>query len=195
MSILNILNYSNIQIRRKMPSRLYSNTISTEHYHELSDEERNKVLAVTETLTWPHKKLIDNNKWLQSAQSATSLLPRTILSVLRRFRNDPGADGILILRNLPVFGKKSLPPTPCMLNSVEQEASVSAAVITSVMLQLGEVIAFRNEKNGALVQNVVPVPGSETSQSNAGSVLLEFHIENAFHDNRPDYIGSTRLTF
>lgn len=158
-------------------------------YHELTDKEKIKILQVAEHLAGPEKKLIDTSKWLTSAHAATSLLPRAILSVLRQFRNDPGADGVLLLRNLPVVGENPLPPTPCIPNSVELVASVPASVITSVMLQLGEIIAFKNEKSGALVQNVVPVPGKETSQSNAGSVLLEFHVENAFHDNRPDYIG------
>lgn len=162
---------------------------SPEFYHELTNEERQQVFAMTERLTGPGNRLIDTSKWLKSAHATTSLLPRTLLSVLRCFRNDPGVEGVLLLRNLPVIGNHPLPPTPCIPNSVELVASVPSAVITSVMLQLGEVIAFHNEKNGALVQNVVPVPGKETSQSNAGSVLLEFHIENAFHDNRPDFIG------
>ena len=55
--------------------------------------------------------------------------------------------------------------------------------------QLGEVIAYRDEKQGALVQNVVPVATLAKSQSNGGSVPLELHTENAFHPNRPDYIG------
>jgi L-asparagine oxygenase len=62
-------------------------------------------------------------------------------------------------------------------------------VIGLVSMQLGEVIAYRNEKSGALVQNVVPVPGQETQQSNAGSAPLEMHVENAFHPRRPDYVG------
>jgi L-asparagine oxygenase len=58
-----------------------------------------------------------------------------------------------------------------------------------VSMQLGEVIAYRNEKSGALVQNVVPVPGQETQQSNAGSIQMEMHVENAFHPRRPDYVS------
>ncbi|WP_220096424.1 TauD/TfdA family dioxygenase [Streptomyces cyaneus] len=64
-----------------------------------------------------------------------------------------------------------------------------AAIAMLVGLQLGEIVAYRNEKRGALVQNVVPVRMLENSQSNGGSVSLQFHTENAFHPNRPDYVG------
>lgn len=128
-------------------------------------------------------------QWLADALEVSSLLPRKVLATLRAFRHDPGRDGVLLVRDLPVVAERPLPPTPCVPNSVERVPTTAASVITSMMLQLGEVIAFRSEKGGALVQNVVPVPGREESQSNAGSVLLELHVENAFHDNRPDYVG------
>jgi L-asparagine oxygenase len=38
------------------------------------------------------------------------------------------------------------------------------------------------------VQDVVPVPGRETFSGNAGSALLTFHNENAFHQHEPDYL-------
>jgi L-asparagine oxygenase len=162
---------------------------STVSAQEIDRAEKAELIALAGRLTGPRHPLVDDPAWLAAAREATSLLPRTLLTTLRAFRNDPGADGVLLLRNLPVTGGDPLPPTPGVPDSVERTPTVAAAVITSVMLQLGEVIAFHNEKSGALVQNVVPVPGKEVSQSNAGSVLLELHIENAFHDNRPDFVG------
>lgn len=58
---------------------------------------------------------------------------------------------------------------------------------------LGEVVGFKGEMCGALVHNVVPVPGEERSQSNAGSVNLEMHTENAFHPHRPDFVALSCL--
>ena len=66
---------------------------------------------------------------------------------------------------------------------------VPATVSLLIGMQLGEVVAYRAEKRGAMVQNVLPVHGMETSQSNAGADPLDFHVENAFHPHRPDYIG------
>lgn len=69
---------------------------------------------------------------------------------------------------------------------MERSATLSAAVLSMCMLSLGEIVAFRSEKYGALIQNVVPVPGRERQQSNAGSRRLEMHVENVHHENRPD---------
>ncbi|AGS71585.1 TauD/TfdA family dioxygenase [Streptomyces collinus] len=162
---------------------------STVTAHELTAAEQTGLIALAGRLTGPRHPLIDSPDWLAAAREATSLLPRRLLGTLRAFRHDPGPDGVLLLRGVPVTAGEPLRPTPGVPNSVEHVPTAAAAAIVSVMLQLGEVVAFRNEKSGALVQNVVPVPGKEDSQSNAGSVLLELHVENAFHDNRPDYVG------
>lgn len=156
--------------------------------YELDAKERQEILALSEQLAGSGKQCIDSD-WLRLVREKSSLLPRKILSVLRKFRNEPGSNGYLLLRNVPVIGDIPLPNTPCIANSVERVATISASAITLIMLSLGEVIAYRPEKGGALVQNVVPVPGSEKTQSNAGSVLLELHTENAYHENFPDFVS------
>lgn len=182
--------------RIQLPDSVVPDTgvaVDTTFVHDITAGERAEIIALSGTLTGPRHPLIDTPQWLSAALNASSLLPRTLLRTLRAFRHDPGPQGTLLIRDLPVVADEELPPTPGVPNSVERTPTTAAAVITAVMLQLGEVIAFRNEKNGHLVQNVVPVPGHETSQSNAGSVLLELHIENAFHDNCPHYVGLLSL--
>lgn len=95
---------------------------------------------------------------------------------------------MLLLRNLPIQ-PGALPGTPNAKNSVQRAATVPASVLALIGFALGEIVSFREEKSGALVQNVVPVPGMETFQGNAGSITLNMHVENAFHDFRPDYVG------
>ncbi|MEU6862108.1 TauD/TfdA family dioxygenase [Streptomyces sp. NPDC046876] len=155
----------------------------------LTDTERDAMLALAADVLASSPALIDDPAWLDTVRDASAMLPRPVLAMLRRFRHDAGPDGVLLLRNMPVVGRDPLPVTPTVPGSVERVPAVASALVTAAMLQLGEVIAYRSEKTGALVQNVVPVPGSEHSQSNAGSVLLELHVENAFHDNKPDYVG------
>ncbi|MFD9886501.1 TauD/TfdA family dioxygenase [Streptomyces alboflavus] len=179
-----------------MPDSLVPKTsaaVDTALVHEITADERAEIIALSGTLTGPRHPLIDTPQWLSTALNASSLLPRTLMRTLRAFRHDPGPQGTLLLRNLPVVADEQLPPTPGVPDSVEHVPTTAAAVIASVMLQLGEVIAFRNEKHGHIVQNVVPVPGREASQSNAGSTLLELHVENAFHGNRPDFVGLLSL--
>jgi L-asparagine oxygenase len=155
---------------------------------DLTDDERAALRELAEELVVAPPALLDDVTWVGQARQASCRLPLRLRQTLRAFRDDAGPTGSLILRGLP-FGEDDLPDTPTVRESVERATTVPAVVAVLIGLSLGEVIAYRNEKTGALVQNVVPVPGLEGSQSNAGSVPLEFHVENAFHPQRPDYVG------
>ncbi|MFD1831400.1 TauD/TfdA family dioxygenase [Streptomyces desertarenae] len=161
--------------------------MNPESRFELSDAERADVALLAEELTRTPPGLVDEREWLDRCRSLSCHLPARLQDRLRAFRHDPGRAGMLLIRNLPAAG--SVPDTPREGDSVERRATLSASVLCAVSMELGEVVAYRNEKQGALVQNVVPVPGREDQQSNAGSVPLEMHTENAFHPHRPDYVG------
>lgn len=159
----------------------------TETAVRLSDAQRDQVRAVVDDLLNAAGGEVNDPAWITAARAASQRLPRELLGMLREFRHEPGPEGVLLLRNLPV--EEDLPATPVTPGSFRSRATVAGAAVATAMLQLGEVIAYRSEKSGALVQDVVPVPGHESQQSNAGSVRLHMHTENAFHPNRPDYLG------
>ncbi|MBY8849367.1 TauD/TfdA family dioxygenase [Saccharothrix longispora] len=152
----------------------------------LTAEERAQARTSADRLTGTPPRKVDEPAWVDECRTASTTLPQRLRARLAEFRRDPGPNGALLVRNLPGAAER---PTPNEAGSVERDATPGAAVIGMVSMQLGEVIAYRNEKSGALVQNVVPVPGRETQQSNAGSTRLEMHVENAFHPRRPDYVG------
>ncbi|GAA1216948.1 TauD/TfdA family dioxygenase [Prauserella alba] len=151
----------------------------------LTDAERDGIAAIARDLVAAPPRVIDDPSWVDDCRSAAAGLPVRLRRRLQDFRHDPGDSGALLVRNLPGTADR---PTPAEPSSVEREASVGSAVIGLLSLHLGELIAYRNEKSGALVQNVVPVPGLEEQQSNAGSTRLAMHVENAFHPRRPDYV-------
>ncbi|MFF2810195.1 TauD/TfdA family dioxygenase [Streptomyces sp. NPDC058000] len=136
-------------------------------------------------LVEPAGALIDSPDWLARARRAWPELPAGLTRGLREFRRDSGRTGTLLVRGLPLG---QVPPTPVEPGSVQRDATVAAAVLAMIASGLGDPVAYRPEKTGAIVQNVVPVPGQEDYQSNAGSVLLTFHTENAFHPHRPDFV-------
>ncbi|QUQ64547.1 TauD/TfdA family dioxygenase [Kutzneria sp. CA-103260] len=130
---------------------------------------------------------VDDPAWQAEAGRRSHDLPVSLRRALAGFRRDPGLSGVFLLSGLPV-DELSLPATPAVSGSVQRVASVPSAMQALVTHLLGYPVAFRPEKTGALVQDVVPVPGSEEFQGNEGSVLLALHTENAFHDHRPDYV-------
>jgi L-asparagine oxygenase len=154
---------------------------------ELTRDERSALHTLVERVAGA-AALVDDAGWQARARALSCHLPIRLLEAIRNFRHDPGADGILTIGNLPL-DPATLPPTPTVADSVERLTTVPATLATLLGQQLGEVVAYRDEKRGALVQNVVPVAALATSQSNGGSVALELHTENAFHPHRPDYVG------
>lgn len=130
---------------------------------------------------------LDEDAWVAAARAGWEELPATVRGAIRRFRRDSGATGALVVGGLPL-GPGEVPDTPLVEGSVQRVATVPAAVLMMFAVGLGDPAAFRPEKSGALVQDVVPVPGKEEFQGNAGSTLLSFHTENAFHAHRPDFV-------
>ena len=154
----------------------------------LRAQEQANFKALAERLAKTPPGLIDNPDWLAEARDSCCQLPVRLLEAVRQYRHDPGSSGVLILEGLPAGTEADLPPTPTVLGSAEKDATVAASCAVLAALQLGEIIAYRQEKSGHLVHNVVPVAGEERSQSNAGSAPQELHVENAFHAHRPDYV-------
>ncbi|MGW1031989.1 TauD/TfdA family dioxygenase [Streptomyces antibioticus] len=129
---------------------------------------------------------VDSPEFVAAARDAWENLPAALRREIRRFRRHSGPRGRLLIRGLPVTDESR--HTPSTADSVQRETSVAAAILLMAACGLGDPAAYRQEKSGALVQDVVPVPGREEFQGNAGSVLLSFHTENAFHEHRPDYV-------
>ncbi|MFE7835592.1 TauD/TfdA family dioxygenase [Streptomyces sp. NPDC057474] len=130
---------------------------------------------------------VDDPAWPALARHAWEDAPAEVRRLVREFRRNSGPDGALVLRRLPIAAA-DLPPTPMVKGSVQRVPSLPAATLLLFAAGLGDPAAFAAEKSGALVQDVVPVPGQEEVQGNVGSVELTFHTENAFHPHRPDHV-------
>ncbi|GAA3988754.1 clavaminate synthase family protein [Allokutzneria multivorans] len=125
--------------------------------------------------------------WVERVREAWERAPLALRQGIRRYRRHSGPQGSLLVRNLPVR-EAEIPDTPSVAGSVQRTTTVPAALLVLVACGLGDPIAYAAEKSGALVQDVVPVPGHEHVQGNTGSAMLSFHSENAFHQHRPDHL-------
>jgi L-asparagine oxygenase len=131
---------------------------------------------------------VDDLAWIDEARRQSCHLSPELQETLRAFRHDPGVEASLVIHKLPLR-EDDVSPTPVVPGSVQEQVTPSAAILALICQHLGEMAAYRPEKSGALVQDVVPVPGQESEQSNVGSVLLKMHTENAFHPHRPDLVA------
>jgi L-asparagine oxygenase len=117
----------------------------------------------------------------QATQLARTHLPAAISQELTRFFS-PAGENSLVIENLPV--DLNLPPIPRDGFRPAAKQAVTEAVIAGILLEWGEILAFLNEKDGAPIHEVTPVPGLERVQSNAGRVRFGFHSDNAFLPSR-----------
>lgn len=158
-----------------------------DHILELTKEEHSLTRAAFEDLP-----SINVHAWeddlITEVELRSKHIPEQLAKQLIQFRKHSNDDGMLLIRNLPI--DYNLPPTPDGGEvSLEKTSYISEYTLLAIMLHLGEPIAYEDEKNGMLIQNICPVRGKEETQENTGSAYLEFHTEDAFHPYRPDFIG------
>ncbi|MBO4207824.1 TauD/TfdA family dioxygenase [Micromonospora echinofusca] len=154
--------------------------------YDLTPGERDQMDRAVRTLRG-RATVVGAPRTVDSARLLNGSLPEGLIAALEDFRRFGNDAGVLTVRNLPV--PAGLPPTPTVPNSVPVDCGVSVAVLLLVMSRLGDPISYTEEKHGALVHDICPVPGEEEQQQNTGSVYFELHTENAFHANRPDFVG------
>jgi L-asparagine oxygenase len=120
-------------------------------------------------------------------EAASAICPDGLRQKLDALRRRISPKGSLLIHGLE-------PPSCLPLTPVESNAMPPAefTLLTEVMelaiaLLLGEPVAYRAEKDGALVQHVFPVPSEEDAPSNESSdILLDLHTELVFSRRQPE---------
>lgn len=114
----------------------------------------------------------------EATKIAKEFLPKEIEQALKLINQPNGITSVLI-KNLPI--DSDLPSTP-----TDGKRPISKFSYMSELSLLGtlavsghEVFAYLEEKEGALVHEVVPIQGLENSNSNAGRSKFGYHTDNA----------------
>ncbi|MFF4224957.1 TauD/TfdA family dioxygenase [Streptomyces abikoensis] len=113
-------------------------------------------------------------------------LPPALREPLLDFAEGTSPHGHLLLRGLDVG---DVPPTPAGQDTAALDGHPTDGTLTLVADLLGSLVGYQDEKSGALIHDVHPVPGEETRIENSGSVAFDFHTENVHHPLRPDFLG------
>lgn len=133
----------------------------------------------------PYQK---ESQFLRAAYIQSRLLPKIFHERIYEFIYETNEFGILLLRNLPV--DKFIPDTP--ENSLEypdKDGFLAEFWLAAVAETLGGAVSYKQEKNGNIFQNIVPVKMNELKLSSESSCLhLDFHTEVAFHPHKVDYV-------
>jgi L-asparagine oxygenase len=132
---------------------------------------------------------LDNHELLVDVEVAMRRMSPELIAALVDFRLTGSRDGVMKLRGLPL--DDPLPPTPVggAFFGSWRELKVSTVTQLMTMSILGDVVSYKDEKEGFLIQDVCPLPGAEKRQENSGSCLLKLHTEDGFHPHKPHFIS------
>ena len=134
---------------------------------------------------------VEDPAFLEEADIMAHELPRGIRQALRAFRLHEPACALCVLAGWPVDQAKA-GPTPSHWKRKDQANQTLEDEMLLVLLGslLGDLIAWSTQQDGRLVHDVLPIRGHEHEQIGTGSEeLLTWHVEDAFHPYRGDYVG------
>ena len=165
--------------------------------YRLSEQEKGELASVASEIASryidnntqeSHRVLDDVKLMLECENIFRRKAPEKLVQKVLEFRKIGNMSGVFVLQNLP--GDAQLPSTPNDGNYNEALSLIRISTIVQLMVttSLGDVISYADEKEGRIIQDIVPVVGSEELQENSGSCLLEFHTENGFHPSRPRFV-------
>ena len=133
----------------------------------------------------------ENPEFLAIAPVAAHELPRRLRLWLNDFRLNEPASAYGVLSGLPV-DDEAIGDTPAHWKLQEMRRNVRVEEIALVLTGslLGECIGWATQQDGHVVHDILPIKGLEHEQLGSGSEeLLWWHIEDAFHECRGDYLG------
>lgn len=116
-------------------------------------------------------------------------IPGSLRAALDELRESPS------LSALRISGARVEParcgPTPLTWQEAldDRRQDLEEAQLALLAAYLGEVFAWPTIQRGRMVQNLIPVESDREEQSGHGSVALEWHTEDGFHQDRCRYLG------
>ena len=115
-------------------------------------------------------------------------VPASLRSVLDDLRLNESSS-VLLVSGLQVEAAHC-GPTPsswqqALRDAGQEQAEAQLALLAAL---LGEPFAWHTIQHGRMVQNLVPMEKEREAQSGHGSVALEWHTEDGFHERRCRYL-------
>lgn len=133
----------------------------------------------------------ENQELLDEANVIAHDLPRRIRKALREFRLFEPESALLLVSGWTVDEQK-VGPTPAHWKEHGPENDTRTEDLLLVLMGslLGEPIAWSTQQDGRVVHDLLPIRGHEHEQVGTGSEeLITWHVEDAFHPFRGDYLG------
>jgi Fe(II)/alpha-ketoglutarate-dependent arginine beta-hydroxylase len=133
----------------------------------------------------------EDEAFLNEADLAAHDLPRRVRKAVREFRLYEPASAMLVVRGWPV-DEARIGPTPAhwQRHGPENDTRHEDMLLLLLGSLLGAPIGWSTQQGGRVVHDLLPIKGHEHEQVGTGSEeLITWHVEDAFHPYRGDYLG------
>jgi Fe(II)/alpha-ketoglutarate-dependent arginine beta-hydroxylase len=133
----------------------------------------------------------EDEEFLNEADVLSHELPRRLRKELRNFRLFEPESAMLVVSGWAVDDEK-IGPTPehWKLHTAENDTREEDLLLVLLASLLGEPIGWSTQQDGRVVHDLLPIKGHEHEQVGTGSEeLITWHVEDAFHPYRGDYLG------
>ena len=156
----------------------------------LSQQDNNEINNLLEQLMERYDSPCDK-LFLQEACVYSMRLPVSVIGHLNRFRYLEDHDGILLFRGFDINNQQiGLTPEIVGKEIDEQSAAREGFLLILLAAFIGDSMGWANQRNGALLNNVLPLKDHEGEQLSTGSIAdLDWHNEEAFHPFRADFLA------
>ncbi|MEU2388979.1 guanitoxin biosynthesis L-enduracididine beta-hydroxylase GntD [Streptomyces sp. NPDC012461] len=155
----------------------------------LSARDTEDVLVFVDELA-THFAGVEDETFLQQAAVLAHELPRSLRLAMHDVRLNE-SHGAIVVSGYPLDDAR-IGPTPLSWGMQEASRSTRREEIFFFLCGalLGDAIAWRTQQTGRVMHDVLPIPGHENVQLNSASDMqIYWHIEDAFHVYRADYVG------
>lgn len=115
-------------------------------------------------------------------------IPYRVRKLLNDFRNQRTGAGYLLIQGFPI-DDESIGPTPAHWDAPWVYPRVFREEIFQCLISssMGDIYGWRTQENGRYLRHIVPIEKDKNEQlGGSSSVVLLWHIEEAFHPQRAD---------
>jgi Fe(II)/alpha-ketoglutarate-dependent arginine beta-hydroxylase len=157
---------------------------------KMTPEEVVETRELVNDLIWRYTGAEDP-AFLNDADVIAHDLPRRIRKEMRNFRLFEPASAMVVVSGWEVDAEKIGPtPTHWKHHTSDNDTRSEDMLLILLAALLGEPIAWSTQQDGRVVHDLLPIKGHEKEQVGTGSEeLITWHVEDAFHPYRGDYLG------
>lgn len=149
--------------------------------YRLSEAERRELLTVAERMPVYHQDRY--SEFIECARLGAKGLGGGFRDWVARTR----AAQVGLLRGVPIGGQ--LPETPRLKGEADDVPMFADGVIGLLAGLFGDVVTFEGKVTTRQIHNIYPASDESFRQLGASAEELDWHVEDAFHSERADWLG------